>query len=532
VDLTQEGRAAVIKFGGESANGKTRVAQWVVFVGVGMFGLAAVGVFAWKAFAASKPIASVPDDDAGVRKLMADKRAASATSAARLKQQALGESARIDETGRFMGIEADSSSLLRNRTMEEVAGTATEKPAELSAVANEIDFSQVRQPSRDTEGEQARPSEPQTLERSQRSDQRRKETEGRGEDSSRTKLGYTISQAATWATRRPGSHREDDRKNNARTSPDSMEAALDGAMRAQEKLLAGTAARASAAASAAVGSMEGGALAAVPAGAGPSVGGGALYGEDDRVGGGAATLAPQLFHRGGVGDMRLANEPVPSQVVRQGKFLDCALVNQLRAELVESDVVAMVVRDFVSVDGEVVLVPAGAKLVGVAGRVQNVQQARVYIRFDRLLYPDQRTVFFPRKVPAVDALGAAGVDGEVDRHFFLQFGSAVMLGVLDGLAAAVQGSSLGAAEPPLRDLVMGRTSSNLASVMAAIIGRYGNVVPTITVEPGEKIKVFFAEDVELTPYALAKGVSREERRRSEFLVPRRSEEFVAKGLRR
>jgi type IV secretory pathway VirB10-like protein len=523
----------VIKFGGESTSGKTRAAQWVVFVGVGVFGLAAIGIFAWKAFAASKPMAPVQDDDAGVRKLMADKRAASATSAARLKQQPLGESARIDETGRFMGIEADSSSVLRNRTVEEVAGTPTEKPSGLSAVASEIDFAQARQPSRDTEGDQqSRPSEPQSLELSQRSDQRRKETEGRGEDSRRTKLGYTTTQAATWATRRPASHREDDRKNNERTSPDSMEAALDGAMRAQEKLLAGTAARASAAGSAAVGSMEGGALAVVPAGAGPSVGGGALYGEDDRVGEGAATRAAQLFHRGGVGDMRLANEPVPSQVVRQGKFLDCALVNQLRAELVESDVVAMVVRDFVSVDGEVVLVPAGAKLVGVAGRVQNVQQARVYIRFDRLLYPDQRTVFFPRKVPAVDALGAAGADGEVDRHFFLQFGSAVMLGVLDGLAAAVQGSSLGAADPPLRDLVMGRTSSNLASVMAGIIGRYGNVVPTITVEPGEKIKVFFAEDVELTPYALAKGVSREERRRSEFLVPRRSEEFVAKGLRR
>ena len=144
--------------------------------------------------------------------------------------------------------------------------------------------------------------------------------------------------------------------------------------------------------------------------------------------------SPQAFARGGVGDMRISAGP--EVVVRQGKFLDCATVNQLRVDLAESPVIAMVTRNFLSPDGNHVLVPAGAKLLGSAGAVQSLQQARVYIQFDRVIFPDQRSAYFPvRQVGAVEGSGAIGIPGDVDRHFFLQFGAAIMLGVLDGLAA-------------------------------------------------------------------------------------------------
>jgi type IV secretory pathway VirB10-like protein len=211
-----------------------------------------------------------------------------------------------------------------------------------------------------------------------------------------------------------------------------------------------------------------------------------------------AAASPQTFGRGQVGDMRIADGP--SVVVRQGKFLDCVLVNELRVDLAESAVVAMVSRNFLSGDDEYVLVPAGAKLLGTAGTVQNLQQARVYLKFERVIFPDQRSAYFPvRQLGAVDGAGAVGLPGDVDRHLMLQFGAAIMLGVLDGLAAAVQ-SPTAVGEPSVRDLVMGRTSSNFATVVASIVQRYANVVPTISVEPGATMKVFFAEDVRMSPY--------------------------------
>jgi hypothetical protein len=78
--------------------------------------------------------------------------------------------------------------------------------------------------------------------------------------------------------------------------------------------------------------------------------------------------------------MRIGGQVGPEQTVRQGKFLDCVLVNEIRADLMESPAIAMVSRDFVSLDGQYVLIPAGAKLIGSAGHVQNLQQARIYLR--------------------------------------------------------------------------------------------------------------------------------------------------------
>jgi type IV secretory pathway VirB10-like protein len=167
--------------------------------------------------------------------------------------------------------------------------------------------------------------------------------------------------------------------------------------------------------------------------------------------------------------MRIGGDIGKEEIVRQGKFLDCVVVNEVRADLMESPIIAMVSRDFVSLDGQHVLVPAGSKLIGSAGRVQNLQQARVYIRFDRLLFPDQRSAYFPvRRLPAVDGAGAVGVAGDVDRHFMLMFGSAVMLGMLDGLAAAVQGANA-SATPAARELIMAIEGAVGASIELPIL---------------------------------------------------------------
>jgi type IV secretion system protein VirB10 len=205
--------------------------------------------------------------------------------------------------------------------------------------------------------------------------------------------------------------------------------------------------------------------------------------------------------------MRIGGSIGPDQLVHQGKFLDCVLVNQIRADLVDSPAIGMVSRDFVSLDGQYVLVPAGSKLIGMAGKTQNLQQARVYMKFDRVIFPDQRSAYFPvRRLPALDGAGAVGIDGDVDRHFMLMFGSAVMLGMLDGLAAAVEGANY-SATPTARELITARTSTNMSQVVASIVQRYGNVVPTITVDAGTKMKVFFAEDVRMSPYMRSRDLS-------------------------
>lgn len=388
-----------------------------------------------------------------------------------VQQEAVGSDMMFDEKGQLIGAKVPAD-LVQNLSIADVSGQNgpnAEEPAEhdLAQVAAHIEapFPVARR--------EAPPSQQPPREAPSR------------EDLTRSMLAYSISESATWAEKRPaGGPAAAGRGDGEAAGTPAGGSPEDRIIASMERMAAGAA---TTAAAAAVELGDEGAGAAGAAGKGD-----ALY---------PAEKAAQMFEPGFVGDMRIG--PGAGEIVRQGKFLDSVLVNQLRVDLVESPVVAMVNRDFLSLDGEAVLIPAGAKLMGTAGQVGNVQQARVYIKFDRIIFPDQRSAYFPRKQVATDGIGAVGVPGDVDRHLFMQFGAAVMLGMLDGLAAAAQGPAALTAPRP-GNMMIGRTSDNFSKVLASVIGRYANVVPTVTVEPGAKMKIVFAEDVRLSAYRPAR----------------------------
>jgi len=392
--------------------------------------------------------------------------------AKKLKQADLGSGYHVDSEGELVG-PTENADLPPNKALDEVGAGRGNAAAE---IAKGIARKRVPEATAETYN----------LPVVQKDDGSRAEGKVQRAELEKSMLGYSTVRGAKWANLRPDLG--DDRETNKKAEPSSIERAIEGA---EQKL----ASLGSGAGSGAPAGMWGGG--AGPA-AGPSKGGSDLMPAEEQS---------QPFNSGGVGDMRIGGDIGREQVVRQGKFLDCVIVNEVRADLMESPVIGMVSRDFVSLDGEYVLVPAGAKLIGSAGRVQNLQQVRVYLRFDRVIFPDQRSAYFPvRRLPAVDGTGAVGVEGDVDRHFMLMFGSAVMLGLLDGLSAAVEGAN-NSATPTARELIAARTSGNMTQVVAGILARYGNVVPTITVESGSKMKVFFAEDVRMSPYMRSRDLS-------------------------
>jgi type IV secretion system protein VirB10 len=497
-----------------------------------------MGGSAWLAYRTARsggplPANSLSVDEARLAAKVEERRARAAADARKLHQQELGQGYQFDAQGNLLGPAADGANLPRNKSFAEDA-----PPNRQVAAAAEIRRG-IEPSAGPTSGDSAdsgdrlaegggEPSRGRSGARRPGAYQGDDSLAGDARDAESATadraalgapmLGYSTVDGANWATRRPeksgggGGVATAPSVKTKQSVEERQSNAMDRLVRTVEDSARalGPAAEASRARSASGGTAVGpggggrptqelpasfGQLAAVPTG--PSAAGDALYGASTTT---PAEREPQLFEAGGVGDMRIGGNLGSDETVRQGKFLDCVLVNEIRADLVDSPVIAMVSRDFVGLDGRYVLVPAGAKLLGEAGRIQNLQQERVYIKFDRLLFPDQRSAYFPvRKVSGVDSMGAVGVAGDVDRHFLLQFGAAVMLGVLDGVGAAVQRPSAGT-NPTLRDLVMARASGNFSTVIGGVIQKYANVVPTVTVAAGAKMKVFFAEDVRLSPY--------------------------------
>jgi type IV secretion system protein VirB10 len=93
--------------------------------------------------------------------------------------------------------------------------------------------------------------------------------------------------------------------------------------------------------------------------------------------------------------------------------------------------------------------------------------------------------------PASDPLGRAGMDGEVDRHFWQRFGGALLLSTVDG---AIQAGVAAASKQGTTTINTGSTESVIASSLNGSI----NVPPTVRKNQGELVSIFVARDLDFS----------------------------------
>ena len=163
--------------------------------------------------------------------------------------------------------------------------------------------------------------------------------------------------------------------------------------------------------------------------------------------------------------------------------------------------VCAVSRDLIDDSGRFVVVPAGTRIVGRSQVVNYMGASRLFIRFERLILPSGVAAAFPggkRALSALDATGALGAATDVNRHWLLQFGTAIFGGVLEGLGAAAQQHTTPYSG---QAYVIEDTTDNFEKILNTIMQRYTNIVPTITVDAGKKVKVYLADDVEISAYS-------------------------------
>lgn len=186
-----------------------------------------------------------------------------------------------------------------------------------------------------------------------------------------------------------------------------------------------------------------------------------------------------------------------------GAIISASLITGINSEL-PGPVTAQVTQAvYDSATGRTLIIPQGARLIGVYSSAAKYGQSRVAIIWSRLIMPDGDEIALDEV--ATDPAGAAGISGDVDNHWSDVFGAAA-LGTLINVGAAsaddrptITFGGIGVSQGynPVRDAVRDGVQSTAATVSNRVVDRGLAIPPAIRVESGSRIAVIVTRGLPL-----------------------------------
>lgn len=190
---------------------------------------------------------------------------------------------------------------------------------------------------------------------------------------------------------------------------------------------------------------------------------------------------------------RVVAPPSPN-VLQAGAVIPAALITGIRSDL-PGQITAQVTENiYDSPTGRILLVPQGTRVVGQYDNSVQFGQSRVLLVWNRLIFPNGRSIVLERQ-PGADSQGFAGLQDGVDYHWWdlaKAAGLSTLLNVGAELAVDDQDRLLRAIRNGGQDTI------NDAGQQ--IVRRQLNVAPTLTIRPGFPVRVIVTRDLVLEPY--------------------------------
>ena len=182
-------------------------------------------------------------------------------------------------------------------------------------------------------------------------------------------------------------------------------------------------------------------------------------------------------------------------VLFEGTVLETVLINRLEGQF-SGPVECLLSTDVYSHDRQHILIPAGTKLLGETRKVDNSGQTRLAVVFHRLIMPDGYSVSLDQ-FKGLDQIGDTGLRDQVNNHYLRIFGVSLAIGALGAVAEAGTGSALTESGS---DLMRQGFASSTAQSSAQILDKFLNIMPTVTIREGHRVKVYLSGDLLLPDY--------------------------------
>ncbi|TIO47855.1 MAG: TrbI/VirB10 family protein [Mesorhizobium sp.] len=187
--------------------------------------------------------------------------------------------------------------------------------------------------------------------------------------------------------------------------------------------------------------------------------------------------------------------PASPHVLQAGTVIPAALVTGIRSDL-PGQIAAQVTENvYDSPTGRALLIPQGTRVIGQYDNGIGFGQRRVLLVWNRLIFPNGRSIVLERQ-PGADGQGYAGLEDGVDYHWGELFKAAALSTML---SVGAEAGSSGQESDIVRALRRG-ASDSISQTGQQIVQRQLDIAPTLTIRPGFPVRVLVTRDLALEPY--------------------------------
>ena len=186
--------------------------------------------------------------------------------------------------------------------------------------------------------------------------------------------------------------------------------------------------------------------------------------------------------------------PASPNILQAGAVISAALITGIRSDL-PGQITAQVTENiYDSPTGRILLVPQGTRIIGQYDNNVQFGQSRVLLVWNRLIFPNGRSIVLERQ-PGADAEGYAGLQDGVDYHWW-DLAKAAGLSTLLSIGAELATND----DDRLIQAIRNGGQGTINDAGQQIVRRQLNVAPTLTVRPGFPVRVIVTRDLVLEPY--------------------------------
>ena len=148
--------------------------------------------------------------------------------------------------------------------------------------------------------------------------------------------------------------------------------------------------------------------------------------------------------------------------------------------------------------GAYLLIPQGARLLGVYDSQITQGQKRVGIVWNRIIYPDGSSLNIAGS-PGADMAGYSGIKGKVDHHYsqLLMAGlfTSFFTAAVDIASDNKDDTGNNNQKKSAKDVLVETTGTTIANIGAKLAEKALEIQPTIVIKPGSRFNVMVQQDV-------------------------------------